>query len=128
MKRVVLVIIGCLIFCTSCIGAFLEEVDGGFPDKIYIPKEGGELTLTGSMRITHITIEGKDKNGRSSTKQEDGSIEVKHDWLRVRAEKEGSNTIKIYAEPNTSKKSRKCDLYINPTIGYEYACITVKQD
>ena len=128
MKRSILIVIGCLIFCTSCIGAFLEEVDGGFPDKIYIPKEGGELTLTGSMRITHITIEGKDKNGRSSTKQEDGSIEVKHDWLRVRAEKEGSNTIKIYAEPNTSKKSRKCDLYINPTIGYEYACITVKQD
>ena len=127
MKRVLLVIIGCLIFCTSCIGAFLEEVDGGFPDKIYIPKEGGELTLTGSMRITLISIHGKDKN-RSSTIQEDGSIEVKNDWLRVRAEKQGSNTIKIYAEPNTSKKSRKCDLYINLTIGYEYACITVKQD
>ena len=127
MKRVLLVIIGCLIFCTSCIGAFLEEVDGGFPDKIYIPKEGGELTLTGSMRITLISIYGKDKN-RSSTIQEDGSIEVKNDWLRVRAEKQGSNTIKIYAEPNTSKKSRKCDLYINPTIGYEYACIMVKQD
>ena len=127
MKRVLLVIIGCLIFCTSCIGAFLEEVDGGFPDKIYIPKEGGELTLTGSMRITNISIYGKDKN-RGSTIQEDGSIEVKNDWLRVRAEKQGSNTIKIYAEPNTSKKSRKCDLYINLTIGYEYACITVKQD
>ena len=127
MKRVILVIIGCLIFCTSCIGAFLEEVDGGFPDKIYIPKEGGELTLTGSMRITLISIYGKDKN-RGSTIQEDGSVEVKNDWLRVRAEKQGSNTIKIYAEPNTSKKSRKCDLYINPTIGYEYACIKVKQD
>ncbi len=127
MKRSILIVIGCLIFCTSCIGAFLEEVDGGFPDKIYIPKEGGELTLTGSMRITLISIEGKDKNS-SSTIQEDGSIEVKNDWLRVRAEKQGSNTIKIYAEPNTSKKSRKCDLYINLTIGYEYACITVKQD
>ena len=127
MKRSILIVIGCLIFCTSCIGAFLEEVDGGFPDKIYIPKEGGELTLTGSMRITHISIEGKDKNS-SSTKQEDGSIEVKNDWLRVRTEKQGSNTIKIYAEPNTSKKSRKCYIYIDRTIGYEYACIMVKQD
>ncbi|MBR2060517.1 MAG: BACON domain-containing protein [Tidjanibacter sp.] len=126
MKRVLLVIIGCLLFCTSC-DRFIE-VDGGFPDKIHIPKEGGELTLTGSMPIISISIYGKDNEKRSRYNKEDGSVEVKNHWLIARAETRGSKTFSLTAEPNTSNKSRKFDIYINYTSGLEYACFTVKQD
>ena len=56
MKRVLLVIIGCLIFCTSCIGSFRKEIDGGFPDKIILSKEGGEISYVGEEPIFSITI------------------------------------------------------------------------
>ncbi|MBR4063787.1 MAG: hypothetical protein IKK02_00780 [Tidjanibacter sp.] len=126
MKRVLLVIIGCLIFCTSCIGAFQKEIDGGFPDKVTFPKEGGELSLTGEIPIYSIGIYYSG-NQSGHRKKEDGSIEASLDWLTVRA-KMGSNTIYLYADPKNNNKGRTFYVNLNHSDGYgEYVEIKVKQ-
>ena len=126
MKRVVLVIIGCLIFCTSCIGSLQYEIDGGFPDKVTFPKEGGELSLTGEIPIMSIVIYYKE-NSAADRKKEDGNIEASLDWLTVRG-KVGSNTIYLYADPKSNDKKRTFYIDLNSTDGYgDYVSIQVKQ-
>lgn len=134
MKRVLLVIIGCLIFCTSCIGSFRKEIDGGFPDKIILSKEGGEFSYVGEEPIFSITIyEGwlvaSDSKHDSfiDTNGLKDSITVKYDWLTASTYKEARNTLKLFAEPNTSNRSRRFTLYINESAGPEYICIQIKQ-
>ena len=126
MKRVCLIILGCLIFCTSCIGSLQYEIDGGFPDKVTFPKEGGELSLTGEIPIMSIVIYYKE-NSDVDRKKEDGSIEASLDWLTVRG-KVGSNTIYLYADPKSNDKKRTFYLDLNSTDGYgDYVSIQVKQ-
>ena len=134
MKRVLLVIIGCLIACTSCIGSFSKEIDGGFPDKIILSKEGGEFSYVGEEPIFSITIyEGWLVAGDSKhdsfvdTNGLKDSITVTYDWLTASTYKEASNTLKLFAEPNTSNRSRRSTIYLNETAGYEYICIEIKQ-
>ena len=126
MKRSILIVIGCLIFCTSCIGSLQYEIDGGFPDKVTFPKEGGELSLTGEIPIMSIEIFYKE-NSAVDRKKEDGNIEASLDWLTVRG-KVGSNTIYLYADPKSNDKKRTFYIDLNRTDGYgDYVCIQVKQ-
>ena len=134
MKRVLLVIIGCLIACTSCIGSFSKEIDGGFPDKIILSKEGGEFSYVGEEPIFSITIyEGWFVAGDSKhdsfvdTNGLKDSITVTYDWLTASTYKEASNTLKLFAEPNTSNCSRRFTIYLNESSGQEYICIQIKQ-
>ena len=134
MKRVLLVIIGCLIACTSCIGSFSKEIDGGFPDKIILSKEGGEFSYVGEVPIFSITIydgvlflENKKNDSFIDTNGLKDSITVKYDWLTASTYKEARNTLKLFAEPNTSNRSRRSTIYLNETAGYEYICIEIKQ-
>ena len=78
MKRVLLVIIGCLIFCTSCIGAFSKEIDGGFPDKIILSKEGGEFSYVQALKAVGKDIKDYQK----------ASNGARHKFLDLRFENE----------------------------------------
>ena len=134
MKRVLLVIIGCLIACTSCIGSFSKEIDGGFPDKIILSKEGGEFSYVGEVPIFSITIydgvlflDDSKNDSFIDTNGLKDSITVKYDWLTASTYKEARNTLKLFAEPNTSNSSRRFTLYINESAGPEYICIQIKQ-
>ncbi|MBR4038106.1 MAG: hypothetical protein IKM50_05805 [Tidjanibacter sp.] len=134
MKRVLLVIIGCLIACTSCIGSFSKEIDGGFPDKIILSKEGGEFSYVGEVPIFSITIydgvlflDDSKNDSFIDTNGLKDSITVKYDWLTASTYKEARNTLKLFAEPNTSNRSRRSTIYLNETAGYEYICIEIKQ-
>ena len=134
MKRVLLVIIGCLIACTSCIGSFSKEIDGGFPDKIILSKEGGEFSYVGEEPIFSITIydgvlildDSKNDYFFDSNGLKD-SITVTYDWLTASTYKEARNTLKLFAEPNTSNRSRTSTIYLNESAGHEYISITIKQ-
>lgn len=134
MKRVLLVIIGCLIACTSCIGSFSKEIDGGFPDKIILSKEGGEFSYVGEVPIFSISIydgvlflDDSKNDSFIDTNGLKDSITVKYDWLTASTYKEARNTLKLFAEPNTSNRSRRSTIYLNETAGYEYICIEIKQ-
>lgn len=134
MKRVLLVIIGCLIACTSCIGSFSKEIDGGFPDKIILSKEGGEFSYVGEVPIFSITIydgvlflDDSKNDSFIDTNGLKDSITVKYDWLTASTYKEARNTLKLFVEPNTSNRSRRSTIYLNETAGYEYICIEIKQ-
>ena len=135
MKKVIVSVITCLLFCYSCIiGSFSKEIDGGFPDKIILSKEGGEFSYVGEEPIFSITIyEGWLVAGDSKhdsfvdTNGLKDSITVKYDWLTASTYKEARNTLKLFAEPNTSNCSRRFTLYINESAGPEYICIQIKQ-
>ena len=134
MKRVLLVIIGCLIACTSCIGSFSKEIDGGFPDKIILSKEGGEFSYVGEEPIFSITIydgvlflDDSKNDSFIDTNGLKDSITVTYDWLTARTYKEARNTLKLFAEPNTSNCSRRFTIYLNESSGQEYICIQIKQ-
>ncbi|MBO5903610.1 MAG: hypothetical protein J6Q40_06425 [Tidjanibacter sp.] len=135
MKKVIVSVITCLLFCSSCIiGSFRKEIDGGFPDKIILSKEGGEFSYVGEEPIFSITIyEGWLVAGDSKhdsfvdTNGLKDSITVKYDWLTASTYKEARNTLKLFAEPNTSNCSRRFTLYINESAGPEYICIQIKQ-
>ena len=127
-------IIGCLIACTSCIGSFSKEIDGGFPDKIILSKEGGEFSYVGEVPIFSITIydgvlflDDSKNDSFIDTNGLKDSITVKYDWLTASTYKEARNTLKLFAEPNTSNRSRRSTIYLNETAGYEYICIEIKQ-
>ena len=127
-------IIGCLIACTSCIGSFSKEIDGGFPDKIILSKEGGEFSYVGEVPIFSITIydgvlflDDSKNDSFIDTNGLKDSITVKYDWLTASTYKEARNTLKLFAEPNTSNRSRRSTIYLNESAGYEYICIEIKQ-
>ncbi len=126
MKRVLLVIIGCLIACTSCIGSFSKEIDGGFPDEITFPKEGGELSITGEIPISgiHILYNGEEVFVTDST---DGNITATLDWLTAKAQ-EKSTQIQLCAEANTTAKSRKAYVLLNWGVLPKYVRIAVIQE
>ena len=55
------------------------------------------------------------------------SITVTYDWLTASTYKEARNTLKLFAEPNTSNRSRTSTIYLNESAGHEYISITIKQ-
>lgn len=111
--------------CTSC----FKEVDLGFPDTVAFTSEGGMETVTGNTEFTHAEIHDY-KTGENGEvqKTEDGIYYNTYKWLKVEYREYGRNDreLKIYAEPNTTGKSRK--LHIAVYSGPEYAVISVVQN
>lgn len=122
MKKILTNILLCsfVLLCTSC----FEEVDLGYPYHVIFPKEGGEQIITGDECYSYIEIENYDGDTGIGSENEDGTEYNEFEWLRVES-KSNSNELKIYAEPNTSGKSRK--LYITIYSDPEYQEILVMQ-
>ena len=111
--------------CTSC----FKEVDLGFPATVTFSKEGGTKTVTGDVAFTNADIHDyKTGEQGEETWGEDGTRYNSYKWLKVEYKeyKWNSKELTIYAEPNTTGKSRK--LYIELYSGPEYHVITVVQD
>lgn len=125
MKRIALMLLLIPLFAVSC----TREIDGGFPDKITFPTEGGEKSYTGEIWISTIDIHDYDGKGvEVMDKQQDGSIVAEYDWLKVSTPDESSSILNLSAKPNTTGKSRKLYVNLNFVIGPEYTGITIVQD
>ncbi len=124
MKKILLFLIVVPLFTTSC----FKEVDGGFPNRVYFPKEGGSKNYTGEMMISVFEVGYYDAyDVVYSKKQEDGSIIATYDWLTVKSPYYGSTEIQFIAEPNLKNKKRK--LFVDINRGrLEYAGIVIIQD
>ncbi len=125
MKTIIkIALIGCILLLTSCI----ERVDGGFPEEVTFPREGGELTLNGDgdFAIPGITIKTDDADQFPSTENEDGSMSITHQWLTATSPAKWSSQLTLTAQPNTSGKKRKLDVWLEG--GPTYVMIKVIQD
>lgn len=124
MKKILTNILLCtfVLLCTSC----FEEADFGFPKTIKFSKEGGEKVVAGDVTYTHATIQDYKGNQSHLEQGEDDLTYAVYKWLKVEYKDLSNEELKIYAEPNTSGKSRK--LYIELYSGPEYQVIKVKQD
>ena len=118
-----LCVISVCLSLTSC----AREVDGGFPNRVYFPKGGGEKSFTGEMHISHIEIGDGDTLGMYSEVQEDGSVVVEYEWLTVKSPHKGSTEIQFIAEPNLGKNRRKLYVAVNRSRP-EYAGIVIIQE
>lgn len=118
-----LCVISVCLSLTSC----AREVDGGFPNRVYFPKGGGEKSFTGEMHISHIEIGDGDTLGVYSEVQEDGSLSAVYDWLTVKSPHRGSTEIQFIAEPNLGKNRRKLYVAVNRSRP-EYAGIVIIQE
>ena len=118
----------CISFlCPSC---EFSEVDLGYPHKIYFPKEGGELIITGEKTYGHAQIQDYKGNHGSIEYGEDSIRYIVYDWLKIQEIKEpeahyGYN-IRICAAPNPTNRKRK--LYIELYRGPEYQVVKVTQE
>lgn len=113
----------CLSFLfTSC---FTEE-DFGYPEKLSVPAEGGEVVAKGEQPFWYASIQDYKGNQGSRDYLSDDMEAVEYDWLRVEYIQHGTNEVMVIAKPNTTGKSRR--LYIELYNAQEYAVIEVKQD
>ena len=119
-----LCVISVCLSLTSC----AREVDGGFPNRVYFPKEGGSKNYTGEMMISVFEVGYYDAyDVVYSKKQEDGSLSAVYDWLTVKSPHKGSTEIQFIAEPNLKNKKRK--LFVDINRGRpEYAGIVIIQE
>ena len=126
MKICIYVFASILFSACTIIGSVPEEIDGGFPDEITFPKEGGELNITGEISICaiHILYNGEEVFVTDST---DGNITATLDWLTTRTQ-ENSTQIQLCAEANTTAKSRKAYVLLNWGILPKYVRIAVIQE
>ena len=122
MKKILTNILLCsfVLLCSAC----FEEVDFGYPYHVIFPKEGGEQIIMGDECYSYIEIENYDGETGIGSENVDGTEYNESEWPRVEC-KRNSNELKIYAEPNTSGKSRK--LYITIYSDPEYQEILVMQ-
>lgn len=107
------------LFLFSCI----TEIDTGYPKKVTFDASGGTKEVSGNYSFCGFIIyEGED--AINDTRQND-TIIAECDWLSVEHvlfEK----TIRITAQPNPDKTSRKVTLYCDN--GPEYGRIKIRQD
>ena len=115
-----------------CISSCLKEVDYGYPKNVYFSKEGGEHTVIGNVNFSSAFVNDVGGIGESWTEinGEDTITYHMFNWLKI-GYRDGyrispTNELTIYAEPNTSGKSRKNTIrvYFWPT----YSEIKVKQE
>lgn len=127
MNNILIKFLLCILpfLCTSC----FKEVDLGFPATVTFSKEGGTKTVTGDVAFTNADIHDYTTGEQGEeTLREDGTRYNSYKWLKVEYKeyKWNSKELTIYAEPNTTGKSRK--LYIELYSGPEYHVIKVVQD
>ena len=126
MKKILLFLIVVPLFTTSC----FNEVDGGYPNRVHFPKEGGEKSFTGEIPIAWFSIGSyniEEYLPVSSKEQEDGSRIAVSDWLTVKTPYRCSTTIHLSVEPNPGNKKRKRPISMNRG-GPEYMSIVIIQD
>lgn len=108
MKKIFLFLLLIPIFSVSCD----MWDDGGYPRKVYFPKEGGEKSYTGEVGIGWFDI--GDYNGSSAgQEQDDGSLVAAYGWLTVILPNDGRTTLHFIAEPNTTGKTRRQSMTMN---------------
>ena len=108
MKKILLFILILPLFAISC----ADEIDGGYPQKVYFPKEGGAKSYTGEVGIGWFDI--GDYNGSSGSKeQDDGSLVAAYGWLTVILPNDGRTTLHFITEPNTTGKTRRQSMTMN---------------
>lgn len=107
---------------TSC--EFSQD-NKGYPKNVHFPAEGGEITITGESFFWGTVIEDSNGDGPSGNLDDNDSINVTYQWLTAK-NKFGDFNVKLIAEPNAGRKSRK--LYFYGYFGDEYAEIKVIQN
>lgn len=113
---------------TSC--GFFSQVDMGYPKEVIFVADGGEQIIYGEMSFntaeTHNYKNGDQGDISSGEGEEDGMIINEYQWLKVEYKERGTGELKIYAEPNTTGKSR--ELHIELISGYDYHVVKVVQE
>lgn len=122
MKSRIIISISILLslFLFSCI----TEIDTGYPKKVTFDASGGTKEESGNYSFMGFIIyEGEEAVGISTIQND--TVRVQCDWLSVEHvifEK----TIRITAQPNPEKTSRKVTLYCDN--GPEYGEIKISQN
>lgn len=128
MKKFICIFLFASVFLSACtiIGSIPEEIDGGFPDEITFPKEGGELSITGEIPISgiHILYNGEEVFENDG---KDGSMTATLDWLTAKTQ-EKSTQIQLCAEAITTAKSRRAYVLLNWGVLPKYVRIAVIQE
>lgn len=122
----------------SCLIGSIETQDSlGFPDKITIPKEGGNVHLVGTGQVGEIRIEydnGKYVNlapevistiPTNTPIDAPDSMRIQNDWLQLEWQL-AHDYINITAKPNISNDKRK--VRIRWDSGYSYTEIDIIQN
>lgn len=76
----------------------------GYPGKVFFPKEGGEVKVSGYADFRYLSI--GDKNDQLGNAEGRDSLIVSFEWLTAK-QKIGGDTLVIIASPMESEKSRK---------------------
>ena len=124
MKKLTLVfvLLMSMVF-TSC----FHEDNFGYPKTIVLSNEGGEMTVTGDESFDHAEIVNHKTGADSEIIQYDENGEViVLDWLKVEYTRTNSLEFKLYAEPNSTGKSR--ELCVELDSGKYYHEVKVKQE
>ena len=127
MKKISLILALILpMLFTSC--GFFSEIDMGYPKKVTFTADGGEQTIYGEMsfNIAEIHNFNNGNQGDTSLGEEDGMIVNEYKWLKVEYKERGTGELKIYAEQNTTGKSR--ELHIELISGYDYQVVKIIQE
>jgi hypothetical protein len=96
----------------------------GYPKKVYFGKEGGVLSFTGTETFTHYFIQTTNVSSKVSTGVEKDTVEITLDWLTAKYIRRNNKLILI-AEPSTTGKKRKLEIY--GYYGPEYAFTQILQ-
>ena len=120
-----------LLLCVSCIGAWVKQVNFGFPETITFAKEGGEKTYNGNDSFSSIRVYNPeptdDDNDISYGYCEETGVHYEVDcWLRVEYGGILQDSLKLYVEPNTTGKPRQMKLTVDDI--YEFQTIDVRQE
>ena len=100
----------------------------GYPKEVKFTADGGEQIIYGEMsfNIAEIHNYKNGDQGNTSLVDGDGMIKNEYQWLKVEYKDRGTGELKIYAEPNTTGKSR--ELHIELISGYDYHVVKVVQE
>ena len=110
MKKIFLFLLLIPIFSVSCD----MWDDGGYPRKVYFPKEGGEKSYTGELGIGWFEISSGNRDEHAdSERQEDGTRYAELDWLTVTSPSRSSRVINFTVKPNSEPSERELNVYIN---------------
>ena len=120
-----------LLLFVSCIGAWVKQVNFGFPETITFAKGGGERTYNGNDSFSSIGVYNPeptdDDNDISYGYCEETGVHYEADcWLRVEYGGILGDSFKLYVEPNTTGKPRQMKLTIDDI--YEFQTIDVRQE
>ncbi len=124
MKKITYIILVFSLFhlLVSC-GTWSDQM--GYPDKVTMPKEGGEIKITGDEPIADFELVDEELNRKGvDDSVESDMLSVTFQWLTVEYPK-GGTTFIIKANPSLDEKKRK--MRIRAYSGPAFADIVVWQ-